>query len=780
MSKRPYLSKSVYQLEELFEANEDNKQIIESLLGELQHRSVPRALKLKHRVVAASQLAKPLTKTILRKDNAVSQLTKSIEPKQPAPLDESAPIPFENSASTISTSTRPTIPKPPITNETENILRAWTALEVLAPQGFRRESDLVGSDHARIAKLDNGQLPWQRGEKSRPKKRLYYELLLGTINLGPAVEELLKVYADKRPDIPRVTRRSALASIMLDKEGRPLDEDTTFAISSFAWGVPIALQGDLRKLADWTMAERRLKKILGEQLVQRDEDGEILPLENSHITQLYSLLVRELNLANLDISPPSFAIRRYEFFASKIPPEPNLLNSFYLADLAKARNLAETSELPQALKYYLGAAQPDIRTNLLDDQNGLRDVLQPSKTPLGRWPGPGRHPLALLQQAAVNATSTNLKETGLLSVNGPPGTGKTTLLRDVVAARIIERAEVMSKYDDPAKAFSPTSQSVQRSGAKITLHRLDDRLKGFEMVVASSNNKAVENVSAELPSSEAIASDADELRYFPSISTHVLGRDGWGLIAAVLGNASNRFLFSQSFWRDEEHGLSTYLNHASGSPQFVTEQGDDGLTVKRFRAVVESENPPASRADAMKRWKVARGNFLEEIAEASRTRMKLQIMHETLVRVLELIDQISDMVRQVPILEQAINDANTVFSKADASLVHAREKSNDSSSRLLSHKEIRPSIFARIFRTQKAKQWKRELQALEHLAGGQLKLEKICESTYSQSQQHLRIRQNELIQLQANLERAQIEHTQLEDSVEREKAALNCRRLDLI
>ena len=52
----------------------------------------------------------------------------------------------------------------------------------------------------------------------------------------------------------------------------------------------------------------------------------------------------------------------------------------------------------------------------------------------------------------------------------------------------------MASYKKPSDAFTPTRQTLQRGGAKITLHALDKRLKGCEMVVASSNNKAVENV----------------------------------------------------------------------------------------------------------------------------------------------------------------------------------------------------------------------------------------------------------------------------------------------
>jgi hypothetical protein len=176
----------------------------------------------------------------------------------------------------------------------------------------------------------------------------------------------------------------------------------------------------------------------------------------------------------------------------------------------------------------------------------------------------------------VNLARSELaKSEGMIAVNGPPGTGKTTLLRDIVAACVLDRALAMSAFDDPETAFSPSGEKVS-AGEKAFFHlyTLAPSLKGHEVLVASSNNKAVENVSRELPAAKAVGRSFDELSYFRSVADLVLGNrdfdaegcadqpdliETWGLIAAVLGNAKNRFNFQQSFWWHNDRSFRLYL-----------------------------------------------------------------------------------------------------------------------------------------------------------------------------------------------------------------------------
>ena len=358
-------------------------------------------------------------------------------------------------------------------------------------------------------------------------------------------------------------------------------------------------------------------------------------------------------------------------------------------------------------------------------------------------------------------------------VQGPPGTGKTTLLRDIVAARIVDRAAVMNDYDDPTQAFQATKQSMQRQGAKVTLHKLDERLKGFEMVVASSNNKAVENVSAELPALEAIASDATGLRYFPSISDSVLGRETWGAIAAVLGNASNRYQFSQHFWRDDERGLSTYLNHVAGVPQYVSEPQKDGPPIKRLRKVISLESPPSNKREARANWERARQSFQRVLSQAEKTRKQLQHIHEAIVKIGKIENEISSTQRELESSQASIHSITRVQESLTSTLQDISAKFQIAQEQLWAHASIKPGFLAMLFRTRVSKTWKSHNQILLRQLRDRKSLLENAQEGLDQSIDELADQKNNYSQLQGNLRQLERNRASLEEMISENCKSIN-------
>jgi len=144
-------------------------------------------------------------------------------------------------------------------------------------------------------------------------------------------------------------------------------------------------------------------------------------------------------------------------------------------DLSKLINFDEESNL---LDIYLSGRE--IKTNLNSIKNTVEFFVS-QDIPLAKWISP--HNPFLTQQIAINYANT-LPRQDLMAVNGPPGTGKTTLLKDIIANIIVKRAIAVINSD--YKIFDEKGM-------------LADFLKGYSIVVASNNNAAVENISIELP-----------------------------------------------------------------------------------------------------------------------------------------------------------------------------------------------------------------------------------------------------------------------------------------
>lgn len=262
----------------------------------------------------------------------------------------------------------------------------------------------------------------------------------------------------------------------------------------------------------------------------------------------------------------------------------------------------------------------------------ISQIMNIRNAPLGKWPS--RFMPAFMQQAAVNLATSD-ETSGLFgdngqifSVNGPPGTGKTTLLKEVIANNIVEKARILSQYQDPDHAFTNMSfkygDKADHAYTKFFKNWYkfnDDRILNYGILVTSSNNAAVENISKELPlskgiqkslkpivkgekpdssemqkqlaeisslfSTEVIGSDASQEKtgnatgeshrevYFTKYARKLFGSgekeaDAWGLVAAPLGKKSNisNFYFNalQCILNNEMKRSSDISNN---KPQYI-------------------------------------------------------------------------------------------------------------------------------------------------------------------------------------------------------------------
>jgi hypothetical protein len=146
--------------------------------------------------------------------------------------------------------------------------------------------------------------------------------------------------------------------------------------------------------------------------------------------------------------------------------EPGFLNSYIAEDLGRLETAIGKGDHGAALRDYLADAgdlpvheRVDVRAN----REAVLSGVTPSRAPRGRWPTAVTKPLVTSQQFAVNELMHRLGTgAGVFAVNGPPGTGKTTMLRDVLAAIVVERAGRLAELARPTDR-SPGCSNACRS-----------------------------------------------------------------------------------------------------------------------------------------------------------------------------------------------------------------------------------------------------------------------------------------------------------------------------
>lgn len=227
------------------------------------------------------------------------------------------------------------------------------------------------------------------------------------------------------------------------------------------------------------------------------------------------------------------------------------LHSFFIDDLEKAKKI-ETENLSRYFNGYTGEhfnldsnkKSPNFNPNIFEE------ILQPKNYPLGRFPSNAEQALSLMQQTAVNLAFE--KDNRISSVNGPPGTGKTTLLKDIFAELVVMQALAICQQSD--KQIKGTLVYWEQARLGVLPQAISDN----NIVVASSNNGAVQNIVMELPKLKEIGEEFQDALvqadYFTEISnsklevdyskgrqlkSKLLEKENWGVFSLEGGATSN-------------------------------------------------------------------------------------------------------------------------------------------------------------------------------------------------------------------------------------------------
>ena len=476
------------------------------------------------------------------------------------------------------------------------VLQAWLAIEILSPPIEKSWNEYAAERKGRPT-YRRAAIPWDAALEGRTcDPDLRHLVVLAGLDAAEAMRRVDAILAsaddESGEEINRARGHIVAAAVLVGDDG--LLVEGTSAVAAFAWGfgrlVRDGANGVIRFPA-WPDAEQGLARTIEERLTPRDDRGRKVPLRPHDLASIAEWLRSELGVpTDVWTTLPVVVTSRGR---PDTAAQGEILGTMLVPDLCRV--IADVGLLGRAAADYLGVTPPAAWWNALAVGNRprLADVVAPKRFPLGRWPGPGRHPLTLLQQSAVNAIVERLEQQGLAAVNGPPGTGKTTLLRDLIAHVLVERAALLAAIGDPNAA-------VRKGAAGLGFDPMDTAI-----VVASSNNAAVENVTTEVPLRGAIAEDLREpsgaMDLFAEVADLALGvaadappeKRAWGLAAAKMGKSKNRSDFLGAFWFDKERSIRVRLKAAAAAPD-------------------------------RSRWTAARERFASAYAEVARLRDRLQ------------------------------------------------------------------------------------------------------------------------------------------------------------
>lgn len=449
-----------------------------------------------------------------------------------------------------------------------NILDYWYEIEFFNPTWPVANNDID---------LLNRPLPWPA--KHNENEQVSFDIYIGKAKSEDLINWMFEKLNLQNEQPEYNGSHSCLCAFKVDAYGIYIPD--SFALSGFIWGICDIVLNDGHTKLDRTVFQH-LQNIINKYL-SIEYLEKYVPIDKNNIQDIFDKICDRLSIKENNLITYSVWTKKQiqlgkktkenpdEYIFPPIPPSTELISSFYLKDIEKVKS----SPTKQIEKYInsLDSANSQNRIEIDTNTDEMKKWLTADKYPLGIWPSI-YHP-CLMQQVGINISTSD--EQQIFSINGPPGTGKTTLLKEIIVSNIVQRAKEISKFDTPDDAFSMKKFVNPPDIYNGSYYVPDPSLTKYGIIVASNNNSAVENISVELPKRvkkdrTGYFSDKDNDIYFTDIACRLTEADSWGLISAKLGKKENiKHLCQVLNGTKEQKGLFNYYKEI---PNWETARND--------------------------------------------------------------------------------------------------------------------------------------------------------------------------------------------------------------